>query len=61
MKPIANELWQATQTLDHAVEYLQNDAGERDIYWSVELNEACQLLQHKADKLRVRAIKAGNK
>lgn len=49
--------WQAVGTLDRAAEYLAEDAGRRDIYWTEELNEATKLLQDKADKLRTKCVK----
>jgi hypothetical protein len=55
----AEILWAGVEVLDHASEYLCNDAGERDIFWTPELDEAVKLLQHKADLLRKRAVKAG--
>lgn len=49
--------WAAVGTLDRAVEYLQDDAGKRDIYWTDELQAACDLLRKHADKLRTRCCK----
>lgn len=52
------ELWEATAKLDSAAEYLLDDAGKRDVFWSEELNEATKLLQNCANKLRREAVKA---
>lgn len=49
--------WQAVGTLDRAAEYLLYDAGDRDVYWNADLNEATKLLQKHANKLRIRCVK----
>lgn len=49
--------WAAVGTLDRAAEYLATDAGERDIYWTADLDEAVKIIQHHADKLRTRCVK----
>jgi hypothetical protein len=51
-------LWAAVNMLDNAADYLLHDAGERDVQWDSNLDDACKLLSHKADNLRTVACKA---
>lgn len=53
--------WEAVRTLDRAAEYLQDDAGARDIQWTDELNQAVILLRKHADNLRARCVKLEGK
>lgn len=49
--------WGMVQTLDHAATYIQEDAGLRDVVWTKDLNDASNLLQDKANKLRAKCVK----
>lgn len=49
--------WQAVRTLENAAAYLQEDAGMRDISWTDDLQQSCDLLSKHAQKLRIKAIK----
>lgn len=51
------EAWEAVGHLYHAAQYLQDDTGERNIFWTPELNEACNILAKHAVQLTARITK----
>ena len=55
------ELWDAVKTMSHAREYLESDAAERDIYWTLELDEACILLSQGQTAATKSALKLERK
>lgn len=57
MTYLNDELWNAVKMLDDAVTYLQDDAGTRDIFWTQELQDACNLLNDRRNKVCKKVLK----
>lgn len=59
--PTPNPKWAAAAQLDRAMQYLASDAGERNIDWTADLQDACDILRKLDKQLRTAAVREAKK